>query len=213
MYSHRGFWLIRNAFTTTTTTTISNDADWERKKVSDESNIRINTANMRVDRVQANHRAGKVPKLIPVSLWDTPARKLGKVLWRMASRHRSSFSFKKTANCKTAQSTLMAQSTKTSKGGATLSSKVWTLSIKTVQTIRSQPPAWQWKWRQWHVPSAVLSHGVTDMPPSSQSQWPCFKNWKMEWEVETGMCQCSTSTFANSCVCTALGTMEWRGMT
>ena len=43
-------------------------------------------------------------KPIPASLWDTPARKLGKALRRMDSRQnsqRSSFSFKKTANHKT----------------------------------------------------------------------------------------------------------------
>ena len=67
----------------------------------------------------------------------TPARKLGKALLRMASRQnsqRSSFLFKKTANHKTL-SVLMAQSPKTSQGGASLSSKVWLPFMKIVQPI------------------------------------------------------------------------------
>ena len=54
----------------------------------------------------------------------------------------------------------------------------------------------------------------------------CLKRWqsdhtatirtdsmKVEWEVQTGMCQWSTSTFENSCGCTALDIPEWREMT
>ena len=48
----------------------------------------------------------------------------------------------------------MAQSPKTSQGGASLSSKVRLPSMKTVQPIRSQPPVWQWRWKQWPMPSA-----------------------------------------------------------
>ena len=86
----------------------------------------------------------RYPKPIPVSLRDTPARKLGKALSIMTVRQnneRSSFSLKKTANHKTSLYTLMAQSPKTSQGGASLSSKVRLPSMKTVQPIRSQPPA------------------------------------------------------------------------
>ena len=36
---------------------------------------------------------------------------------------------------------------------------------------------------------------------------------KVEWEVQTGMCGWSTSTFENSCGCTALDMPEWRQTT
>ena len=45
----------------------------------------LDTANMPAD-TQANQGVGKVPKLIPASQRDTPAKKLGKALSRMASR-------------------------------------------------------------------------------------------------------------------------------
>ena len=48
----------------------------------------LNTASMPADRAQANHEVGKVPKPITESLWDTPARKLGKALSRMSSRQK-----------------------------------------------------------------------------------------------------------------------------
>ena len=58
----------------------------------------LNTASMPADRAEANQGVGKVPKTeVSASLRDTPARKLGKALSRMASRqNRSSFSFTKT---------------------------------------------------------------------------------------------------------------------
>ena len=42
--------------------------------------------SMPADRAQANQGVGKVPKRIPASLRDTPARKLGKALSRTANR-------------------------------------------------------------------------------------------------------------------------------
>ena len=39
------------------------------------------------------------------------------------------------------------------------------------------------------------------------------KKWKVEWEAQIDMCQCSTSTFKNSCGCTAQDLPEWREMT
>ena len=71
------------------------------RKVLDGLSRGLNTASMPADRAQVNQGVGKVPKPIPASLRNTPARKLGKALSRMASRQnsrRSSFSFKKTAN-------------------------------------------------------------------------------------------------------------------
>ena len=68
--------------------------------------------------------------------------------------------------------------------------------MKTVQYIQSQPPAWQWRWKQSPMPSAGLPQEVTvtpHMPSSWQIQWACYKKWKMEWEAQTGMCQCLTS--------------------
>jgi len=119
---------------------------------------------MLVDRVQANRSAGKVPKPIPASLPDTLARKPGKALSGMASRHRSSFSFTKTANYTD------AQSTKTSKGGALLSSKVRTLYL----TMEVEAMT--------HALRSIVSWGDRpQMPPSSQSQWPCYKKQWRTW--------------------------------
>ena len=42
----------------------------------------------------------------------------------------------------------MAQLPQTCHSGASLSSKVRPPSIKTMQPIRSQHPAWQWRWKQ-----------------------------------------------------------------
>ena len=50
------------------------------------SNRGLHAASMPADRAQANQGVGKVPKPIPASLRDTPARKRGKALLRMASR-------------------------------------------------------------------------------------------------------------------------------
>ena len=54
------------------------DLDWSSRGLI--------TASLPADRPQANQGVGKVPKPIPASLRDTPARKPGKVLPRMASR-------------------------------------------------------------------------------------------------------------------------------
>ena len=85
-----------------------------------------------------------------------------------------------------------------------------------MKTVWSQPPVWQWRWMQSHMPHPRLPHEVTVRPPvssSSQIQWACYKKWKVEWEAQTVMCQCPTSTFKNSCGCTVLDTPEWREMT
>ena len=99
--------------------------------------------------------------------------------------------------------------------GASLSRKVRPPSIKTVQPIRSQPPAWQWRWKHSPMPSAGLPQWVTvgpHMPSSSQIQWACSKKWKVKWKVQSEMCQWSTFTIEN-CECTALDMPEqtdWR---
>ena len=107
------------------------------EQVLDGSSRGFSTANMPADRAQANQ--GKVPKSIPESLRDT--RSCQKT-WKSSIENgqqakqsqRSSFSFKKTANSKTVYCTLMAQSPKTSQGGASPSSKVRLPSMKKVQS-------------------------------------------------------------------------------
>ena len=110
----------------------------------------------------------------------------------------------------------MAQSPNTSHGGTSQLSKVRLPSTKTVQPIRSQPPAWQWRWKQSPMPSAGLPQEVTvrsHMPSYSQIQWACYRKWKMAWETQTGMYQWLTSTFQNSCGCTVLDMADWRETT
>ena len=48
--------------------------------------VQFSSASMSADWAQANQGVGKVPKMILASLWDTPARKLGKALPKMASK-------------------------------------------------------------------------------------------------------------------------------
>ena len=82
-----------------------------------------------------------------------------------------------------------------------------------MKTVWSQPPVWQWRWMQSHMPHPRLLPEATVRPPvssSSQIQWACYKKWKVEWEAQTVMCQCSTSTFKTSCGRTVLDTLEWR---
>jgi len=54
--------------------------------VLDGSSRGLNTTSKPADRAQANQGVGKVPKTILASLWESPARKLGKALLAMASR-------------------------------------------------------------------------------------------------------------------------------
>ena len=70
----------------------------------------------------------------------------------------------------------------------------------------------------WYMGLDVLKPAMSmtvgrDMPSSSQIQWACYKKWKVKWEAQTRMCQWSTSTFKNSCGCTALDMPEWRETT
>ena len=57
-----------------------------------------------------------------------------------------------------------------------------------VQTMRSQPPAWQWRWKQSPMLSTGLYQEVTArlrMPSSSVTQWACYKKWNV-WNAQTG---------------------------
>ena len=84
----------------------------------------------------------------------------------------------------------MSQSPNTSQDVALLSSKVRPPSVKTVQPIRYQPPAWRWRWKQSPMSSAGLPQEVTvkpHMPSSSQIQWAWQKwNWKAKLECVSG---------------------------
>ena len=111
---------------------------------------------------------------------------------------------------------MIARLQNTSQGGASLSSKVRPPSMKKVQPIWSQPPAWQRRWKQSPMLSDGLPRQVTDrsrMRSSSQIQLSCYKKWKVKWGAQTGKCQFSTSTFETSCGCTALDMTDWRGIT
>ena len=57
---------------------------------------------------------------------------------------------------------LMAQSPKTGQAGAPLSSKVWPWSMKTVQSIQSQPPASDSGNRSSHTPLDCLKSWQSD---------------------------------------------------
>ena len=72
----------------------------------------------------------------------------------------------------------------------------------------------QWQWEQPH--STGLPQELTvrpHMPSSSHTELASYKKWEVEWEAQTGTCQCSTSTFENSCGCSALAVPRWREMT
>ena len=101
-------------------------------------------------------------------------------------------------------------------GGKAGAVRICRYKHKEINVHKEKCPAWQWRWKQSPMPSAGLPQEVTvrsHMPSSSQIQWVCYKKWRMEWEVQTGMCRWSTSTFVKSCGCTALDIPEWREMT
>ena len=167
-------------------------------------------------RAQANQGVGKVPKPIPASLWDTPARKHVKSLSRMARvRDQASHSGK--------QQTERPHSVH------------WWLSHQSPVRVglHCQARCDYHPWRQCSLYGLNLQ--VVNRGGNSQTYSPldCLKRWqtghtchtiltdsmsllqkvKVEWEAQTGMCQWSTSTFENSCGCTALDILEWREMT
>ena len=112
--------------------------------------------------------------------------------------------------------TLMAQSPKTSQGGASLSSKRRPPSTKTVQSIRSQPPL-SLTMEVEEITHALrwIASKVTvglHMPSSSQIQWACYKkrNGKPRLECVNGR---HSVTFGNSCRYIARDMPEWRETT
>ena len=124
--------------------------------------------------------------------------------------HRWSFSFK---NHKVSQGTLMAQSPKTSQGGASLARKVQLPSMKIVQPIPSQPPAWQWRWKQSPMPSSGLPQGVTDHTCDNPHRLSELAINSEKWNGKPTLHMLMViSTFKNFCGCTALDMPEWRQM-
>ena len=121
---------------------------------------------------------------------------------------------------------MIGQSPKSNQGGASLSinqsinwyiyralylKQVATPSTKTVHPIWSQPPAWS-------SHSCILLDCLrrwTVRPQNNhpQIQWACCKKWKVKWEVQNGMCQCSTSTLEDSSGWTVLDMLESMEMT
>ena len=101
--------------------------------------------------------------------------------------------------------TLMAQSPKTSEGRTSLSSKVRLPSMKTVHPIRSQPPAWQWRWKQSPMPSAAsTTHAM--IVPDSMSLRQKVKNemGSPDWNVSMVKIH-----LRKLCGCTTLNMPKW----
>ena len=121
------------------------DTDWDGQ-VLDGSSRRLSTASMLADRAQANQGVGKVPKPIPASLWvwDAPARK-----WP-AGKTESEIKLLIQENSKPQDLIVYTDGSVTkyqSGWGFTVIVKHGVTtnvpSVKTVQPIQSQPPAWQ----------------------------------------------------------------------
>ena len=171
-------------------------------QVLDGSSRGLNTPKCQLTELKQTKDLAKVPKQFLASLWGTPARKPEKTLSIMASkqnrvRDRASHS-RKQQTTKLYSVHWRLSHPRQSQGGDSLPSKVPSPSIKTVQPIRSQPPAWQWRWKQSPMPSAGLPQEMTVRPhmsSSSQIQWAATKieNWNGNIE-QTGMSQWSTAT-------------------
>ena len=129
-----------------------------------------------------------------------------------AGKQKSSFSFKKITDRNTSWCTLMAQSPKTSQGGASRSSKVrlpstdedsaaYTVSTSTLATeVEAVTHALRW----------IASRGDsrTTRAIIVTDSMSLLQKMTVEWEAQTGMCQWSTSTFDSSRGCTALDMPE-----
>ena len=125
-----------------------------------------------------------------------------------AGKQKSSFSFKKITDRNTSWCTLMAQSPKTSQGGASRSSRVrlpstdedsaaYTVSTSTLATeVEAVTHALRW----------IASRGDSGTTRAIivTDSMSLLQKVTVEWEAQTGMCRWSTSTFENSCECTAL---------
>ena len=151
-------------------------------QVLDGSSRGLNTASMPADTAQANQGAGKVPKPILASLWNTPARKLGKASSKMVGRHNG---VRDQALHSRKQQTARSHSVHKCLGHQR--PYRWAPSMKTVQLITSQPPAWQCRWKQLPMLDHLKRWQVRSHKTSS-SQWACYKTWNgkprlLEWII------------------------------
>ena len=106
-------------------------------------------------------------------------------------------------------STLMAQSPKTSQGGASQ-----LVSMQGATTIHEDSAAYEVSTSSLTMEMEAVTHALRWIASRfSQIQRACYKKWKVEWEAQTGMCQCSTSTFEESCRCTVLDMPKSKEMT
>ena len=123
------------------------DTDWDGASLGWVRGL--NTTSMPADRAQANQGVGKVPRPIPASLWDTPAWKLGKALSTMASRQNGARD--QTSQPRNQQAARphsvhwWLSHQRPVRVGLHCQGKVRPPSIMTVQPVRSQPPAGQWR--------------------------------------------------------------------
>ena len=148
-------------------------------QVLDGSGRGLSTASRPADRAQANQGVGKVPKPIPVCLWDTPARKPVKVLSRWpAGKTQSEIKLLIQENSKLQDLIVYTDGChqKPVRVGLQCQLMCHYHPWRQWGLIRSQPPAWQWRWKQSPMPSAGLPQKVIVRPhmsPSSQMQWAC----------------------------------------
>ena len=150
-------------------------------QVLDGSSRGFNTTNMPADRAQANQR--KVPKSIPASLRDTRSCQKTCKSSIENGQHKTESEIKLLIqeNSKQQDRILYID------GSVTKDQSGWGFTVKQSATTI-------------HEKSAV-THALRWVASSSQTQWACYRKWKVEWEVQTGMCRWSTSIFENSCGC------------
>ena len=171
-----------------------------RGQVLDGSSRGLNTASMPAYRAQANQWVGKVPKLIPASPRNTPARRLGKA-GREWPAGRTEWEIK-----------LLIQE----------NSRPQDLIMYTDGSVTEDQSGWGFTVEQGAAYTVLTSSLTMEVEPvihvlhwiasrGDRRHTLATKKWKMEWEAQSGMCQWSTSTFENSRGCTALDMPEWKG--
>ena len=153
------------------------------EQVLDGSSKGFSSAKIPADRAQANQGVGKVPKLIPASLWDTLARKFGKALPRMARKETRARDL--APHSKTQQSVHWWFShqwpgSSVKQGATTIheDSAAYTLSTSSLQC----------RWKQSPMAIAGLPQDTTvrpHVPSSSQIHWVCCQKWKVKWDAQT----------------------------
>ena len=136
-------------------------------QVLDGSSRGLSTASICQLTAQANQGMGKVPKPIPASLRDAPSKKLGKALSRTTSRQnrvRDEVShWRKQQTVRSHVVHWWFSHQKAVRVRLHCQGRCDYLPpMKTVQPIRAQLPAWQWRGKQSPMLSAGLPQEVTD---------------------------------------------------